>query len=403
MIQLFMFLVCDTVKVPGQYSIDENVMQNGFDLAPGLIHLNHAAVAPWPTRTRDAVCQFANENVQQGSSHYPHWLQVESELRELLARLIHAPSPDDIALLKSTSEALSVVACGLPWQSGDQVLISNEEFPSNRIVWQAQASRGVTLCEVDLAAAASPTEALIAACTVRTRLIAISSIQYTSGLRVDLPALSAHCRKNNILLCVDAIQSIGAMQFDLREIDADFVMADGHKWMLGPEGLALFYCRAELRNTLTLQQFGWHMVEHHKDFSLRDWQPAQSARRFECGSPNMLCVHALHASISLLLETDMAQVEQAVLANSETLFKLLAQSTHLECITNTQVGNYGGIVVFRHRSADNTALYQYLMKNNVLCAPRGGGIRFSPHFYTPHSHLEQAVALADQFVSEEGA
>jgi selenocysteine lyase/cysteine desulfurase len=137
------------------------------------------------------------------------------------------------------------------------------------------------------------------------------------------------------------------------------------------------------------------MVEHHEDFDRKDWQIAASARRFECGSPNMLGIHALHASISLLMATGMLKVQQAILANSELLFSLLKNSTNLECITDMSAGRYGGIVVFRHKHVPAAHLYRHLMQHRVLCALRGGGVRFSPHFYTPAAQIRQAIELAD--------
>jgi cysteine desulfurase/selenocysteine lyase len=366
-----------------------------FELQQDLIHLNHAAVAPWPRCAREAVEAFAKENTSQGSLHYPEWVKTETELRQFLAQLIKAKEADDIALLKNTSEALSVVAHGLEWQSGDNIVISDQEFPSNRIVWESLQNRGVEVRQVNLASASSPEQALMQVCDARTRLLAISSVQYASGLRVDLTVLGRFCRDQSILFCIDAIQSIGALEMDVEAVHADFVMADGHKWMLGPEGLALFYSHKATRDRLNLHQFGWHMVEHHEDFDRKDWQIATSARRFECGSPNMLGIHALHASVKLLLATGMSKIQQAVLANSETLFALIKDTTNLECITDMTPGRYGGIVVFRHKDIPSAHLYRYLMQRRVLCALRGGGVRFSPHFYTPHEHLQQAIKLAD--------
>ena len=370
-------------------------MESEFELKQDLIHLNHAAVAPWPRCVRQAVEDFAHENATQGSFHYPDWVKKESHLRQLLAQLINAPQANDIALLKNTSEALSVVAHGLDWQAGDNIVISDQEFPSNRIVWESLQDHGVEVRQVDLYSHDSPEQALMLACNSRTRLLAISSVQYASGLRVDLSVLGQFCREQEILFCIDAIQSIGALEFDVNAVNADFVMADGHKWMLGPEGLALFYSHQQARDQLSLHQFGWHMVEHYGDFDRKDWQVASSARRFECGSPNMLGIHALHASIDLLLSTGMKKVEQAVLANSEALFSLIERSTNLECLTDMTAGRYAGIVVFRHQQYPAEHVYQHLMQHGVLCALRGGGVRFSPHFYTPAKQLEQAISLAD--------
>lgn len=362
-----------------------------FPLDPQLIYLNHAAVSPWPARTRDAVTRFAAENSRLGSQHYPDWLKVEHRLRTRLAALINAPATEDIALLKNTSEGLSVVAHGLDWQAGDNIVTSNQEFPSNRIVWESLAPAGVGVRKVDLAGAATPEEALMQACDRDTRLLAISAVEYASGLRIDLERLGRFCRERDILFCVDAIQSVGAMVMDVQACYIDFLAADGHKWMLGPEGLALFYCRAELRERLTLHQYGWHMVEHHHDFDRQDWESASDARRFECGSPNMLCIHALDASLSLLEEYGLARVEKRILALSEQLMSAVKSHPDLELITDERSGRYLGIVTFRHRHTPAAILYPRLMAERVMCAQRGGGIRFSPHFYTDSSKIEQAL------------
>jgi len=372
----------------------EQLLIHEFKLSEDIIHMNHAAVGPWPTRTRQAVEKFAEENATLGSKNYLAWVDHETELRDMLASLINAPSKDDIALLKSTSEALSVVAHGLNWQAGNNVVISDQEFPSNRIVWESLSRYGVMVKQIDLQSAEMPEQALIDACDNNTRLLAISSVQFASGLRMDLQKLGQHCSENNILFCVDAIQSIGAVQFDVQQCHADFVMADGHKWMLGPEGLALFYCRADLREQLQLHQYGWHMVEHAHDFSRTDWQPAHNAKRFECGSPNMLGSHALRASISLLLEVGMDNVAQRLLKNTEYLATQINQQSKLDIVSTMEPGRYAGIVTFRHQDVDTETLYQYLMQQGVICAPRGGGVRFSPHFYTSEADIERAVHLA---------
>jgi len=378
----------------------EELSKTEFHLDRHLIYLNHAAVAPWPQRTRQAVQSFADENATIGSRNYLRWIDHETELRKMLASLINSPSGDDVALLKSTSEALSVVAHGLSWQAGDNVVISNQEFPSNRIVWESLSRYGVEVKVVELSSAMTPEQALIDACNANTRLLAISSVQYATGLRMNLERLGEHCYQSDILFCIDAIQSIGAVQFDVQKYHADFVMADGHKWMLGPEGLAVFYCRPESRDKLSLNQYGWHMVEHAHDFSRMDWQVAQTARRFECGSPNMLGIHALRASLSLLLEIGMDKVEARVIENSEILIKEIQSSQNLQLITATDEERYAGIVTFRHNKTDHESLYQWLMSKGVMCALRGGGIRYSPHFYTDYDALHRAVAMADSYVQQ---
>ncbi len=369
----------------------QNIFEQEFNLRHDLIYLNHAAVSPWPARTAAAVREFAKANMIEGSLQYPEWLHKESELRRQAMRMLNAPSADDIALLKNTSEALSVVAYGLDWKKGDNIVSSNQEFPSNRIVWESLASKGVEFREADVNSSSSPEDALFSLVDHNTRLMTISSVQFGSGLRVDLKQIGEFCREKEILFCIDAIQSLGAIQCDVQDIDADFVMADGHKWLLGPEGLAVFYCRPEQRDRLNLNQFGWHMVEDLYDFDRREWNAAGSARRFECGSPNMIGIHALSTSLSLLLEIGMEHVESEILKRSTYLIEKINAHDNLELITSDKKNRYAGIITFKTVDVDNNRLFQHLSDTNIFCALRGGGIRLSPHFYTPMEQLELAV------------
>lgn len=368
-------------------------LEHEFPLDKRLIYLNHAAVGVWPRRAAEAVKAFAEENMRRGAADYPEWMKVERALRRRLQWLVNAGDADDIALLKNTSEGLSLIAYGLEWQSGDNIVSSNQEFPSNRIVWESLKSRGVELRLADISGE-DPEGAMLELVDANTRLLAVSSVQFASGLRMDLACLGEVCRAKDVFFCVDAIQSLGAVQFDAQAIHADAVVADAHKWMLGPEGIALFYVSPGWRDRLKLSQFGWHMVERAGDFEAEHWQPAASARRFEPGSPNMLGICALNASLSLFEEIGMDAVEKQLLERSEALISHVSVHDDLELVTPRQSGRHAGIVTFRHRQLDqggHATLYRQLMKVGVICANRGGGIRFSPHFYTMENKLVAAV------------
>jgi len=370
-------------------------MHPDFDLDPDLIYLNHAAISPWPSRTVKAVAQFATELGHLGSQRYPHWLGIEQRLRERAARLLGAAAAEDIALLKSTSEGLSFVAQGLDWQPGDNVVTIAQEFPSNRIVWETLGEREVELRTVDIHQSPTPEVDLLERCDSGTRLLAVSWVQYARGRRLNITQLAHACRERGILVCLDAIQGLGALPFDLAHSPVDFVVADGHKWMLGPEGLALFWCRPELRDRLQLSEFGWHMVEDMGAFDRKDWQPAASARRFECGSPNMLGIHALEASLSLIEEAGTAEIAASIETRVAQLVRLIDQAG-FELLSPRAADQRAGIVTFRVPEVDQQTLYQNLMHRGLMCASRGGGLRFSPHFYTPENQLERAIELTKQ-------
>ena len=369
-----------------------------FPQLASLRYLNHAAVAPWPQRAVSAVSRFAEHNAQCGARDYPDWLQVEQRLRQRLQRLLNAPTSADIALVKNTSEALSFVAFGLDWRPGEQVVISNEEFPSNRVVWEALSRFGVEVIQVDLQQGDAE-QALLDACGPRVRLLAISAVQYASGLRLDLQRLGEGCRQRGVLFCVDAIQQLGALPFDVQAYQCAFAMADGHKWLLGPEGLGLFYCRSDLREQLKLHEYGWHMLEHAGDYQRTDWQPARSARRFECGSPNMLGAMALEASLSLLEEVGMPAVAKGLHERVQWLLDGLDEIPGVSLHSPREVERRAGILTFSLSGWDNAQLLERLKSEQVICAQRGGGIRFSPHFYTQERVIDETLRLLGQLAT----
>ncbi len=379
-------------------------MKSYFQLDEKLIHLNHAAVAPWPVVTRDAVIAFANENVAIGSQRYDSWLKTEQQLKQRLALLINAQSTDEIAILKNTSEGLSLIAQGLSFNSGDNIVIPAEEFPSNKIVWQALETQGVEIRLVPVEDKEEPELALINAIDKHTRLLSCSSVQFARGLLLDLTVIGKACQQHNVLFCVDAIQSLGAVVFDAQACFADFVVADGHKWMCGPEGTALFYCRKEVQDRLQLTQFGWHMLKDAFDFSSQNetlplqQKIATGAQRFESGSPNMMGITALNASLGMLLEIGIKKVQSGVIENTDYLLNQLTSLVDIKILSPTVTGKYAGIVTFQKLDIDNVKLYQHLQNNNVLCAYRGGGIRFSPHFHTQKSTMDKALRLVNNFI-----
>jgi selenocysteine lyase/cysteine desulfurase len=314
---------------------------------------------------------------------------------EQMAAMINAPSAEDVALVKNISEGLSLVAHGLPWEEGDNVVINRAEFPSNRVVWESLAQdHGVEVRDVTFDEASAPEDALIDAMDRRTRILPVSSVQYGNGLRMDLARLGAACRDNGTLFCVDAIQSVGALRTDVTDIGADFLIADGHKWMLGPEGIGLFYSTPRARDQLRLHQYGWHMVEAAGDYDRTDWSVASSARRFEPGSPNTLGIYGLSASLSLHLELGTDAIEEQVLANARHLIERIQREPGLDLLTPVAENRHAGIVTFRVADADNTAVYRRLRSRGVICANRAGGIRFAPHFYNTREQLDLAVDMA---------
>jgi len=359
-------------------------------------YLNHAAVGPWPRCTAEAAQAFAEENMRHGSNNYLQWMEREKQLRNNLAQMTGASSADDIALLKNTTEGISFVANGLDWKAGENVVLPSREFPSNRLPWLAQEDRGVEVREVDIRAAENAEQALIDRMDENTRLLSVSSVQWSDGFRLDLDRLGRACRQRAVLFFVDAIQQLGALPIDVESSHIDFLAADAHKWLLAPEGIAVFYCREERRPELRLQQHGWHMVDRFWDFHREEWEPSATSLRFEAGSPNSIGQAALHASTQMFLDTGMDNVGARVLANTDYLVRNLQAIPGIKVVSRLEAERRSGIVSFVHESRSSDEIYRALQKQGVSCAVRDQAVRISPHFYQGEKQLERFFELLEE-------
>lgn len=357
------------------------------------LYLNHAAVGPWPRCTTEAVKNFAEENMRQGSVAYREWLARENQLRQGLVELTGAGSTDDIALLKNTTEGICTVAFGLDWKPGDNVVLPSGEFPSNRLPWLAQTARGVEVREVDIRTPDHAETALLEAMDQNTRLLTVSAVQWNDGFRLDLHALGEACRQKGVLFFVDAIQQLGALPMDAEACQIDFLAADAHKWLLAPEGIAVFYCSAPARPRLQLLQEGWHMFDQPWKFDRDDWTPASSAMRFEAGSPNSIGQAALNASVGLLLDYGMDKVGKRVLSNTDFLLQHLKELPGVLISSPLATERRSGIVSFTHGTLPIQELHRKLNHAGVSTVIRDNSIRLSPHFYQGEKQLVEFMEI----------
>ncbi len=377
----------------------EEIRAAEFSEDGGIINCNHAAIGSWPKRTITAVQNMAAQNQGSGvgSNHYLEWEKKVEELRGHIRELINARFLSEIAFLKNTSEGLSVVAGGVNWQAGDNIVYAAQEFPSNRFVWDAVGRDfGVEVRVANLAPdKLSGEAALIQKMDHHTRLVAVSSIQYASGYRMDLKQLKDACLNYGALLSVDAIQSAGASPIDVQGCGADFVCAGSHKWLLAPEGTAFFYCSAVHLDSLKLHQYGWRMRDNPMLFDALDLKVADSGKRFEYGTMNNLGLLALEKSTGLLLETGMERVYEAVESNVSYLIEHLDKKK-FSLLTDENPDKRGGILCVLSRDGSTERVYSTLMQEKIRCVMRAGCLRLSPHFYTQKSELDKVVAIANR-------
>ncbi len=351
------------------------------------IWLNHAAISAWPTPVIEAAQSFVDENRLHGALNYDAWVATEDQLRAQLAEFIHAPSAEDISLLRNTSEALNIIAQGLHWAPGDEVLFPANEFPSNLLPWEWLEKKGVVPKAVELSAD-HPEQDLINAMTPKTRLAAASSVQFDTGLKLDLASIGEACRQHNALFSVDVIQHLGALPLDVSSLPIDFVVCGSHKWLMAPEGTGFLWSSASARAEMDVALPGWRMYPDPFNFNRADWTPPQTGRRFETGTVNMFGIHGLSAAISLLSDLGTEVTGEALLDRTDYLVKTLSKHPNIELISPIERENRAGIVCFKARNTDAERMVQALADDEIYVAKRGHNIRVSPHFFTPYHQID---------------
>ncbi len=362
-----------------------------FPVTRNLTYLNHAAVGPLSVRAYEAMERHARDQREFGAAHWREWYAEHDRLRASAARLINA-RPDEIAILKNTTEGLAFVAEGFPWRPGDNVVTTALEFPSNFVPWKALEARGVE-CRVFGAPDGFSAEDLARAVDGNTRIVSVSSVAFHNGFAADLDAIGDLCAERNILFCVDAIQSLGVLPMDVRRSKIAFLAADGHKWLCGPEGAAIFYAAAEHRHKLRVIENGWTNINRKKgSFLFAPTELLADARRFEGGSLNTNGIYGVRAAIDLLLEIGIEEIGREVVRLANGL------AGRLEAI-GFGIGSprpiQSGIVSVTPPVVDTKELirlHSELDRQGIICAPREGMLRFSPHFYNDDEDLDRVAA-----------
>jgi selenocysteine lyase/cysteine desulfurase len=356
-----------------------------FPVTRSLIYLNHAAVAPLPRRGALAMQALAQDALDFGSLHYDRWLDTYEAVRVAAAKLIGAKR-GEIALVKNTSEGISMVARGLDWRPGDRIVAFREEFPSNYYPWLRLESQG---CKVEWLSASDPLDKIDAACR-GARLLAISFVQYLSGFRANLNAIGDICQRHQCFFFVDAIQGLGAFPLDVEAAHIDALAADGHKWMLGPEGCGVLYVRQSRQDSIFPEEFGWTTVAGFQDYSSRDMALRQDAGRYECGTLNTIGLYGLQASLELLLEVGTQTIADTVQALADQLAAGATNKGYQLLVDRTPESG-AGIVSIQKPGIDSRMLVHGLKKCGIIAAPRQGWVRFSPHFYISPEDIDRVI------------
>ncbi len=363
------------------------IYREEFPVTRELIYLNHAAVAPLCRRAAQSMKALVDDACFYGSLHYDDWMRAYAGLRAAAAKLIGA-SPEEIAIVKNTSEGIATVASGLDWKPQDRIVAFEEEFPANYYPWRRLESRGVMITWLSIYDPIEKIEQAIAG----ARLLAISFVNYLSGYRVDLRAIGELCRRNDCFFFVDAIQGMGAIPIDVEACNIDALSADGHKWMLGPEGNGILYVRRRWLDSIEPVEFGWTNPAKYADYSSRDMTLRPDAGRYECGTLNTIGCFGLKAALELLLEVGVENICDSVLSLADQLEEGVREKGYQTMVPRTpETGS--GIVSFRHPEIDSRIIAGELKKAGILGATRQGWIRLSPHFYIGPEEIEAVLGV----------
>ena len=356
-----------------------------FPVRQNLVYLNHAAVAPLPRCCADALKHLADDSLHYGSLHYDEWMAAYQGLRVATSRLINA-DPGEIALVKNTSEGIATIALGLDWQPGDRMVGFLEEFPANQYPWKRLEAKGIEIAWLSIY---DSLEKIDHACR-GARLLAISFVQFLGGYRAPIQEIGEICQRNQCIYFVDAIQGLGAFPLDVRACHIDALAADGHKWLLGPEGCAILYINQELQDRVEPVEFGWTNVAGYNDYGSRDMTLRSDAGRYECGTLNTIGCFGLKASIEFLLEVGIGEIAPVV-QNLGDQIAAGVQSKGYELFLQRTPQNAAGIVTFRKAGLEATETVRLLRRQKIITAARAGWVRTSPHFYISPEEIDRLI------------
>ena len=364
--------------------------RNEFPVTETYIYMNHAGVAPLSRRVQSTMAGFIADATLNGAVNAEQWAETAEHCRRVAAELINA-SPTEIAFMKNTTQGILIAANGIDWRAGDNVVTTAVEFPANIYPWWSLKERyGVQTRMVPERAGRIHIEDIADAVDTRTRALTISHVEFASGFRNDLQALGALCRERDIWFIVDAIQSLGAIAVDVKSCNIDILAADGHKWLLAPEGAAIFYCADAKREQLINTNIGWASVVNPRDFLNYDLTQKPDATRFEEGSYNSVGLYGFKAAIDLLLQVGIPTIQKRVLALTGHLISGL-ETKGYRVLTPKAESARAGIVVFESQQHTPDAIYERLCAENIITAARGSGVRVAPHFYNTVSEIERLL------------
>ncbi len=363
-----------------------------FPVTERAVYLNHAAVSAPPIRTIQAIQSYLADVCQNGSLNFRNWLAVKERARGLLASLLGA-RPEQVAFVRNTSDGLSSVANGLCWRRGDNIVTFRNEFPSNVYPWlRARDAFGVEVRMCDERDGRVDVEELIGLVDNRTRIVAISHVQYATGFRSDLERIARAARLHDALLVVDVIQSLGVVPVDVDSQLIDVAAGACHKWLLTPEGVGFLFLSDRARERIGPTLVGWISVPNPDDMGNFEQGWNKGTLAWESGTGPAGLIHGLEASLKFLTEMGVPLIENYLETLTDYLCERL-QVTHYKVISSRRPEEKSQIVSIEHQGGITPMqLFIHLKSKNIVTAPRGRGLRISPHVYNTVDEIDRLLA-----------
>lgn len=370
---------------------DWNAVREEFPSLREWTYLNTATFGQLPHCATEAAAQHFARRDEYACSDFLEWFDDMDGVRESLARLIHCQA-SDIAFFTNAATPVSLLANAIPWRPGDRILTLEHEFPNH--LYLAQAFPGV---EADIV----PWERFPDAITDRTRLVMLSTVNYSTGLRPPLGEVAARCRKQGALLSIDGTQSLGALRFDIRELDPDLFAVDGYKWLLCPNGASFAYIHPRVREWLKPGVIGWRSDRRWREVNALHHGAAElktEAERYEGGMVPFASLYGMGASVDLMLQLGPKAIEERVLALA-AYARTRLRSTKAQLLADTSPLYEGAIIAARWPGADSVQLARDLKQRRILVAARHGNLRISTHFYNNERDVEALVEALHELLS----
>jgi cysteine desulfurase / selenocysteine lyase len=364
-------------------------MRAAFPITRRYAYLDHAAIAPLATPVRSTMEVFLARQSEE-PFELTHWERLKSQVRTRTAELL-STSADRIAFVKNTTTGLGMVAAGLDWQAGDNVVGVDREFPSNIYPWMDLRRKGVELRLYRPTDGRIDVPGVAKLCDNRTRVLALSAVQFWNGFRVDLAALRPALRRKDVLIVVDAIQGAGAMHIDLTGDVVDFLCAGAQKWMLGPLGAGFAYVGPRMLERLHPPIIGVDSVVRDQEYFDYDLTLKPDARRYEEASPNYPALLGMGAAVNLLLRAGPVDVEREVLRLADRLRDELPRLGYELVLKPLKPSERSGIVSFRHPRIVPAELHGRLRDGGVIISLRGDFLRASAHYYNNDADIDRLL------------